>query len=213
MDLQSAYKQLAVHPEEQKRTVVTLWDSQDKKPRCYTSKVLPFGASASVHHFPRFSSFLQATGLHMGLCWAAYFDDFAILTHECHESSSLNAALGLFEVLGFQYSKDKLSPFSNTAELLGVELDMTETSTGLVKVQNKKSRIEVTTVFLEKMLEDKIFVASEMPGKLGKLQYAETQLWGRTGRLALADIRNACGKARIHLDDRSCRAVQGSPRP
>ena len=142
VDLQSAYKQLAVHPEEQKRTVVTLWDDKEKRPKCYTSKVLPFGASASVHHFLRFSSFLQAAGLSMGLCWVAYFDDFAVLTHECHEASSLNAALGLFEVLGFQYSKDKLSPFSSVTELLGVELDLTDMATGTIKIQNKKSRIE-----------------------------------------------------------------------
>ena len=74
----------------------TLQDRDKGEPVSYVSRVLPFGASASVHHFPRFSAFLHAAGLRMGLCWAAYFDDFAILTHQCHEKSSLHAALGLF---------------------------------------------------------------------------------------------------------------------
>jgi hypothetical protein len=170
VDLQSAYK-LAVAPAEQKRTVVTLWDRDKGEPVCYVSRVLPFGASASVHHFLRVSAFLHAAGLRTGLCWAAYFDDFAILTHECHEKSSLHPALGLFEILGFQYSTYKLSPFSDVTELLGVEID-----------------------FLGKMLSERVLVVSEMPSKLGKLQYAEAQLWGRAGRLALADLPRATGR-------------------
>ena len=130
-----------------------------------------------MHHFLRVSAFLHAAGLRMGLCWAAYFDDFAVLTHECHEKSSLHAALGLFDILGFQYSADKLSPFSDVTELLGVEIDLTEVTGGFVKVQNKKSRVDETVDFLEKMLAERVLVVSEMPSKLGKLQYAEAQLW------------------------------------
>ena len=210
VDLQSAYKQLAVAPAEHKRTVVTLWDRDKREPACYVSRVLPFGASASVHHFLRVSAFLHAAGLRMGLCWAAYFDDFAVLTHECHEKSSLHAALGLFDILGFQYSADKLSPFSDVTELLGVEIDLTEVTGGFVKVQNKKSHVDETVDFLEKMLAERVLVVSEMPSKLGKLQYAEAQLWGRAGRLALADLRRATGpgKNQVTIDDRACKAIQ-----
>ena len=210
VDLQSAYKQLAVHPGEQHRTVVTLWDRRRKEPVCYVSRVLPFGASASVHHFLRVSSFLQASGLHMGLCWAAYFDDFALLTHECHETSSMNAALDLLDVFGFQYSKDKLNNFSQCTELLGVELNLKSVASGSVMVQNKKSRVEETVSFLDKMLLEKAVTLDEMPSKLGKLQYAETQLWGRAGRLALADMRSAAtgGKRTVTLDDRACKAIE-----
>ena len=49
-----------------------------------------------------------------------------------------------------------------------------------------------------------------MPSKLGKLQYAEAQLWGRAGRLALADLRRATGLGKNHvtIDDRACKAIQ-----
>ena len=92
-----------------------------------------------------------------------------MLTHECHEKSSLNTALGLFEIFGFQYSRDKLKPFSELTELLGVEIDTRHVSEGYIKVHNKQSRIEETVNFLEGMLKDKVFVANEMPSKLGKL--------------------------------------------
>ena len=210
VDLKSAYKQLAVAPEEHRRTVVTLWDESTNQPACYVSKVLPFGASASVRHFLRVSAFLHAAGLYVGLCWAAYFDDFAVLTHECHEKSSLNAALNLFELFGFQYSKDKLSPFSEKTELLGVEIDTSDVLGGFVKVRNKQSRVDEIVCFLEKMLSDKVFLVDEMPSKLGKLQFAETQLWGRSGRLALADIRSTVlgGQKKVPVDQRSCDAIE-----
>ena len=210
VDLQSAYKQLAVHPDEHHRTVVTLWDTEKQKPACFISKVLPFGASASVHHFLRVSAFLHSAGLHMGLCWAAYFDDYALLTHECHEKSSLHAALEMLDIFGFLYSKDKLADFSDCTELLGVELNLRSVHSGHIKVQNKQSRIEETVKFLNDMINEQCITVDQMPSKLGKLQYAETQLWGRAGRLALADIRHAAtsGKDRVALDNRTCKAVE-----
>ena len=44
----------------------------------------------------------------------------------------------------------------------------------------------------------------------GKRQYAEMQLWGRAGRLALADIRSAVslGQKAVKMDDRTCAAVE-----
>ena len=163
-----------------------------------------------MHHFLRVSSFLQAAGLHKGLCWAAYFDDYALLTHECHEKSSLHAALELFDVFGFLYSKDKLAGFSDCTELLGVELNLQSVNSGHIKVQNKHSRIEETVQFLDKMIEERYIAVDQMPSKLGKLQYAEAQLWGRAGRLALADIRHAAslGKVTVELDVRACKAVE-----
>ena len=132
------------------------------------------------------------------------------MTHECHETSSLNAALDMFNIFGFQYSKDKLEKFSDVTELLGVELNLKAVSSGFIHVQNKKSRIEETVSFLNQMLNDRSFRIDEMPSKLGKLQYAEAQLWGRAGRLALADMRSivAQGQKLVQLDDRVVKAVE-----
>ena len=60
------------------------------------------------------------------------------------------------------------------------------------------------------MIEERYIAVDQMPSKLGKLQYAEAQLWGRAGRLALADIRHAAslGKVTVELDVRACKAVE-----
>lgn len=98
---------------------------------------------------------------------------------------------------------------SDCTELLGVELNLRDVNSGHIKVQNKQSRIEETVQFLDKMIEDQCIAVDQMPSKLGKLQYAEAQLWGRAGRLALADIRYAAlGRGKVTLDGRACKAVE-----
>lgn len=61
-------------------------------------RTLPFGTAASVHHFLRVSYFLHMVGLHAGICWGAYFDDFPMVTHELNEQSTLAIALGIMDI-------------------------------------------------------------------------------------------------------------------
>ena len=177
----------------------------EKRVECFIMKVLPFGAAASVHHFLRVSTFLQAVGRYMGLIWSAFFDDFVLLSHIMHESSTMAAAISLFDILGFQYSKDKLQPFKDKTEMLGVELDLGDVKAGVIKVENKASRSSELCEVLQRILEKKRVVVKELPTPLGKLQFAEGQLWGRAGRLALSELRRheKSGGKEAPLDDRS----------
>ena len=102
IDLKSAYKQLALHSDEYRRTVVSLWNVDANKPSCFLMRTLPFGASASVHHFLRISYFIHAVGLEAGKCWGAYFDDFPMLTHIYNETSTRATALGILDLMGFK---------------------------------------------------------------------------------------------------------------
>jgi len=97
IDLKSAYKQLALHPSEYHRTVVSLWDVDNDSAACYIMRTLPFGAAASVHRFLKVSYFLHAVGLAAGLCWGAYFDDFPTLTHDLNIKSTMALARGIFD--------------------------------------------------------------------------------------------------------------------
>ena len=143
MDMKSAYKQLYLNPCVYPRTVVSLWDVQQNKPSCFLMRTLPFGAAASVHHFLRVSSFLHAVGVHAGLCWGAYFDDFPLMCSIANRQSTLSTALGIFELLGFACNDEKLEPFGKVATMLGVELDLQDTGDGLSKAkppERRKSR-------------------------------------------------------------------------
>ena len=205
IDLKSAYKQLPLNEDNYKDSVVTIWNPDKKCVECFVMKVLPFGAAASVHHFLRVSTFLQAVGRYMGLLWSAFFDDFVLLSHAMHESSTMTSALSLFDVLGFQYSNDKLQPFKGKTEMMGVELDLLDAKTGTIKVRNKASRSSELCEVLERILKQKKVVVKELPTTLGKLQFAEGQLCGRSGRLALSELRRheKSGDKEAILDNRS----------
>ena len=190
-DMKSAYKQLPLNPCEYHRTVVSLWDVNNRKAACFLMRTLPFGATASVHHFLRVSSFIHAVGLHAGLCWGAYFDDFPTLCNVANRRSTQSTALGIFELLGFKYNDEKLDPFDKVASMLGVELDLREIDNGLIKVQNKPARVTEVSECLNRILDSGVIEADSLPSYLGKLQFAEAQLWGRAGRIALADLREA----------------------
>ena len=191
VDMKSAYKQLPLHPDEYSRTVVSLWDVKHKAARCFLMRTLPFGATASVHHFLRVSNFIHAVGMYAGLCWGAYFDDFPILNHSVHVKSSMTTALGIFDLLGFRCSLDKLDEFGKVASMLGVEMNLSESKLGILRVQNKPSRVSEMTECLDMISQNRVIDADKLPSYLGKMQFAEAQLWGRAGRLALADLREA----------------------
>ena len=209
IDLKSAYKQLPLHRDERKHAVVTLCNPENGSNECFVMKVLPFGAAASVHHFLRTSAFIQAVGRHLGLLWSAFFDDFVLVSHSMHEQSSMTSSLALLELLGFAYSEDKLQPFQEVTEMLGVELDLRETGQGRVKVRNKLSRTKEMNDILTDILESGKMKVAQLPSALGKLQFAEAQLWGRSGRLALADLRELekFDQKLARLDERALSAV------
>ena len=121
----------------------------------------------------------------------------------------MTTALSLFDILGFQYSKDKLQPFKDKTEMLGVELDLSAVKTGTIKVRNKASRTSELSEILERILKQKKVIIKELPTTLGKLQFAEGQLWGRSGRLALSELRRheKSGDKVAVMDNRSLDAA------
>jgi hypothetical protein len=189
MDLKSAYKQLPLSPMDFDKSVVSLWSVEDRDVKCFECHVLPFGASASVHNFLRVSAFLQAAGCHLGIIWMSYFDDFPMLSHSLHVGSTLACAKGLMSLFGFVYSEEKLLPFERSAEILGVVFDLSRSGEGRVSISNKPSRVEELNDALLQILNAKFVIPTAMPSVLGKLQYADSHVWGRAGRLALADLR------------------------
>ena len=121
----------------------------------------------------------------------------------------MTSASTLLDLLGFQYSKDKLQPFSDKTELLGVELNLVEGRNNVAEVKNKASRVNELCDVLDRILLDGKVVVRDLPSTLGKLQFAEGQLWGMTGRLALAELRRheKSGCAEVQLDRRSIDAA------
>ena len=73
--------------------------------------------------------------------------------------------------------------------MLGVEVDLEHLTSGKIIVDNKASRKEELVTAIKQILSDGRVVPSSIPSLLGRLQFADLQLMGRTGKLAMADIR------------------------
>ena len=191
LDLSSAYKQFAIRRDCRRLSVITLKDPSDNVCKCFIGNVLPFGATASVVHFNRVSRLIHSIGLCAGLLWGNYFDDFPMVAPCILGQSSMNMAKLLLDMLGFQFAEHKLKPFESKATVLGVEIDASEAGSGYVLVRNKPGRIEEISEAVNGVLTRGTLTAKEASRILGRIQFADAQVMGRIGRLAMHECRLA----------------------
>lgn len=199
LDLRSAYKQLPLHKSDVNKAIVTLRDPACGKAKHFSMCTLPFGAAASVLHFNRVSVLLWALGCHLNLVWSSYYDDYPIICPEGLEQSSVGAAKAMLGLLGFDYSEEKLREPEARNEMLGVELDMSASTEGVVSVRNKQDRIEEIKAMLDKIMREKKVRPNELPSHLGRLQFADMQVAGRSGKLAMHDLRQLGSTNNSHV--------------
>ena len=93
-------------------------------------------------------------------------------------------------LLGFKIADDKDKPFSVRSETLGVIVDTSDVDVEHVSVSNKPSRSQAILQAIEQILQKRQATPRELPSLFGRLQFAEAQILGRMGKLALHDLRN-----------------------
>lgn len=190
VDLQDAYKQLGLHASDRSRAVVALKGSEGRDFDLFAMNTLPFGASASVHHFNRFSRMLWAIGVEeLKLPWLNYFDDYPMVTPKGLSESSLKSATLMLDLIGVAYSWKKLVEPKDKAEVLGVVVGSDGNQGGEIIVEVKEKRRIQILEELDRILQAGCVIPARLPSTLGRIQFAEGQLAGRLGRLAMADIR------------------------
>ena len=188
-DLQSAYKQLPLRPAEQSKAVISLRDPSSGKPAGFICHVLLFGGSASVLHFNRVSSLLQRIAWELCIQASLYYDDYPTVSPAGLADNSFSTFKAMMALLGFRLSEDKQLPFRPETETLGVVLDTSSADLGEVLVCNKPSRAKANAEALSGIIASGSVKPRELPSMLGRLQFAEAQVLGRLGRLALHDLR------------------------
>ena len=191
LDLSSAYKQFAISKDCRRLSVIALKDPSDSSCKCFIGNVLPFGATASVVHFNRVSRLIHSIGLHAGLLWGNYFDDFLMVAPCILKQSSMNMAKLLLDLLGFQFADHKLKPFDAKATVLGVEIDTSKAMDGFVLVRNKPGRVTEVTDTVNGILARGTLTSKEASRILGRIQFADAQIMGRVGRIAMHEFRLA----------------------
>ncbi|CAK9011251.1 unnamed protein product, partial [Durusdinium trenchii] len=207
VDLASAYKQLAIHPDCRKLSIIAIKDPNTQDVHCFEGRVLPFGATASVVHFNRVARFIQAVGLHLDVIMSNYFDDYPVVSPVALSKSSMASVMSMLDLLGFAYSKDKLKDFSEQVQVLGVVADVAQVNTLGVRVSNKPSRIKEVSGMIQAVIGNGKPSFTESSKLLGRIQYADSQIMGRTGRLAMCAIRESV-KRHENMSTLSSEALQ-----
>ncbi|CAE7672319.1 SLC24A2 [Symbiodinium sp. CCMP2592] len=221
-DLKSAYKQLPLAPEEQSKAIVTIRHPSQTEPSGYICNTLPFGACGSVLHFNRVSALLRRIMLEMEILTALYYDDYPVVTPSLLGNSTAAAFTSVMRLLGFRIADDKDKPFSTRSETLGVVIDTSAEDMSGVSVCNKPSRSQAIAAAIEEIITRGHVAPRELPSLFGRLQFAEAQILGRMGRLAIHDLRSLerCSAARVNLTAQHLeallllkeRVVSGAPR-
>lgn len=205
LDLKDAYKQLGIHESDRNKAVVTLRSDRHNGVDCYTMNCLPFGASSSVHNFNRVARLLWAIGVvELMIPWVNYFDDYPMVSPGAIATSTLSAAKSMLHLLGFKYAAHKLEQPKGKSEVLGVVVDCDDVlGAGILRFSMKENRRHEILECLETILHEKELVPFNLPSVLGRVQFADGQLAGRTGRLAMADVREIglTSKSKVALDD------------
>ena len=192
VDLKSAYKQLAVHPDHQAACVVTVKDPCSTEVRGYISRVLPFGAGASVTAFNRVARLIQRILQEVGVINFNYFDDYPLLELGALSGSCDKVVHSVLSLLGFECALEKEQEFSHRADLLGVTVDLSDPSLSKVCVANKVDRCAEVSAAVDEVIRRGSLKAREVASLFGRIQFMEGQIMGRLGRLALMELRALC---------------------
>ena len=199
LDLKSAYKQLALNDLEARKSVICLKCPDDGQVYGFVCKTLPFGAVASVLHFNRFARFLKAVFLRCGVVACNYFDDYPIVELSPLSDNTEGTLKAITKLLGITVAEDKDESFSSVTDLLGVTLDLTDQDMGEVRVCNKLERKKDLTLALDEVIDSRFINPMHIPSLFGRLQFAESQILGLAGGLALKTLRQ--------LETRRCSKV------
>ena len=189
VDLRAAYKQLPINPDDAAKSVVSLKEPGADEPKGFILKVLPFGGAASVVAFNRVARLLQRIVQELCIMAFNYYDDYPVLEIKGLTHSTEKSIRVVMDLLGFACSVEKEKPFDTKADMLGVTVDVGDPWFEKVKVGNKKERAEELGSALQLVLDQGFLEPRSVASLFGRLQFAESQVLGRQGRLALAELR------------------------
>ena len=141
----------------------------------------------------------------MRLNWGCYFDDFPMLEPRGTAVSAYHAAHFLLKVLGWKVALEptKCFDFQSCFVGLGVEFDLARSSSRIVEVKNKASRVLALQEAVTRIFGKNCFTPDEAAELRGQLLYAAGQLFGRSAGAALfvvgVESQTGLGLLRCHL--------------
>ena len=200
VDLESAYKQLAVRPSHAHLSICALKNPDTGHVEFFEMHALPFGASAAVHGFNRAAMAIEHILVKIfGLPCTHYFDDFTFVMPSVIADFITEALRDVLETLGWKVKggdKD-LSPDTEFTAL-GVVFDLTERDapTPILRIGNKRSRVDSVCEEIRRILEKCDMTSNEAARLAGKLNFAKAQVFGKAGNPRFENDIQARGHGR-----------------
>lgn len=184
-DLTSAYRQVALSSEGRRCSLICVYDPTERRGRLFRCNVLPFGAVRSVHSFLRLARalwFVAAKGCN--IVWTSFYDDFITISSSELARNTEQCIVSLFKLTGWAFAESgkKCNPFGKCCEALGVLINLEQSTEGVACIMNTKRRIDELLADLRVLSPDKQLTRIDAQRLRGRMQFAESQLFGRAGR-------------------------------
>ena len=199
VDLESAYKQIPVHPAHSSLLVFSMKTPNTGEVEFFESCAMPFGATAAVHGFNRVSQALDTILVRiMGIPCTHNFDDYTFVSPTPVCEVAIEMAKEILHVLGWDTKDAKQAPISATVTALGVEFQLdkaTEVGNPYLTVQNKPERVKDISELIANALWANKITPSEAARLRGRLVFANSQTFGRRGALAFHYLGHRVGNA------------------
>ena len=194
LDLKSAYKQLARHPDDAWASVLAVWNPSRSRVEYYESVAWPFGSVSAVMCFNRMARALRIIMSELFLLVNTnFFDDFCQIEVDELCNSAWTTAELVMKILGWKISvsEEKRLPFAASFQMLGAIVDFSETATGHIYVRNKPSRLDDICSLVESIIDKKKVSTSVMETLKGRLLYASGHTFGKCTQLAVQLVSKA----------------------
>eukprot|EP00435_Cladocopium_sp_Y103_P026152 s3258_g6.t1 len=167
---------------------IRVFDPGAGRMKYFRSKVLPFGAVRSVHAFLRLARALWWLGV-VGckVVWTSFYDDFISCSRPPLVKCTESTIVSLFKLLGWMFAEegDKCMPFGDVCEALGVVFDLKDSFRGFAAICNTEARVRELCADLQVVIEAGTLTCKEAQRLRGRMQFADAQLFGRTGKRCL----------------------------
>ena len=202
-DLASAYRQVPLNQEGRKYSVIRVHKPGCKVNQLFRSRVLPFGSIRSVHSFLRLSRALWWVGtVGLKLMWTSFYDDFICMSCPQLARCAEQAVCALFHLTGWLFAEDgpKCLPFNSCCDALGVKIDLAPSDKGRALICNTASRIEELVTDIRDILKAGFLSAKSAQKLRGRMQFAESQLFGRTGKRCIRILSAFAEGSRCKLE-------------
>ena len=185
-DFASAYKQVAGDPALAGLAVICQWSPKWRRPVFFVGRTQFFGGKSCPVNFARVPDYWCHVMASLGAMGMSHcVDDMLVAERAATIRSGYSLWRGAVALAGWDVPDKKSPPPTSSSQILGVLSDLSQTPHNPPQIRVTEARVKKLQAQLNEVLQ-KEKLGSGLAGKLwGRLQFASTQAYGRTGRAML----------------------------